>query len=238
MIDRIPGTLKADIQRRLRCYGYGVPDFGRAVYSKENAVTLVFEGEIQPFQFDSGTARTHEMHLHHLPWPIEVLQGLGEADVTMHVTLSYFVEPSPGRRGWTSSTSHRYQSHGLRFDVIRPTEDDQTFLRRLTRAAWDDPKKRPDGGVQETRNWTVGPDGRTNGSVHSDWWTGVATELAASNRIAVYPITGWWKERPHKGRADSKTRYSLLVSIETAAQEVDLYTAIANQIEVATAIVT
>ena len=228
MLERFPGTLKVEVQKRLRCYGYGVPNLRRALYSAENAVTLVFEGEIQPFRMDAGSAKTNEMHVHRLPWPVEVLQALGEVDVSMHVTLSYFIEPSPGRRGWTTSTSHRYQSHGLRFDVMRPTEDEPAFLRRLTRAAWDDPNVRPDGAVQETRNWTVGADGRTNGSIHSDWWTGVATELAASDRIAVYPVTGWWKERAHKGRVESKTRYSLVVSLATPEQNVDLYAAIAD----------
>lgn len=238
MISRFPGPLKAEVHKRIRCYGFGVPDLRRAQYSAENAVTIIFEGEIQPFRMEAGTAKTKEMHIHRLPWPVDVLQGLGEVDVSMRVTLSYFVEPSPGRRGWTTSTSHRYQSHGLRFDVIRPTEDEPAFLKRLTRAAWDDPKIRPNGAVEETRNWMVGADGRTNGSVHSDWWTGLATELAACDRIAVYPVTGWWKERAHKGRVASKTRYSLVVSVSTPEQNVDLYAAIANQVEIASVIET
>ena len=37
----------------------------------------------------------------------------------MRVTLSYFIEPNPSQRG---NSRYRYQSHGLRFDVKRPTE--------------------------------------------------------------------------------------------------------------------
>ena len=60
---------------------------------------------------------------------------------------------------------------------------------RISRSEWEDPKKRPMSS-KETRHWTIGEDGRTNGSLHSDWWTGKAVELAQCGRIAVYPVTG------------------------------------------------
>jgi hypothetical protein len=172
------------------------------------------------------------MDVHTIPWPTSVLEDLGETEVTMRVTLSYFIEPSPGRRGWTTSTSHRYQSHGLRFDVIRVQEDEDAFAKRLTREAWDS-DNRPTS-TPDNRRWVVGSDRRTNGSLHSDWWRGLASDLAVCNRIAVYPVTGWWKERKHKGRVESSTRYSLVVSLETDDQSVDLYTAITAQAEVNT----
>ena len=71
-------------------------------------------------------------------------------------------------------------------------------------------------------------------TVHSYWWTGNAADLAATNLIAVYPVTGWWRERPHLGRFNSSARYSLIVSIETANVEVDLYTPIVNQATILT----
>jgi hypothetical protein len=40
------------------------------------------------------------MHLHQLPWPTEVLEDLGPTQVSMRVTLSYFIEPSPNNIGW------------------------------------------------------------------------------------------------------------------------------------------
>lgn len=227
MLARFPGTKKTTVQKRLRCYGYGVPDLDRALYSLTNAVTLVYEGELQPFKLDAKKKpKSNHMHLHSLPWPKQKLEELGETPVTMRVTLSYFVEPSPGRVGWDNK--HRYQSHGLRFDVIRPTETPGEFRQRVSRAEWDDPKdlkSRPDT-VTETRNWVVGEDGRTHGSIHSDWWTGTAADLAAAGQLAVYPVTGWWRERPHLGRVTAKTRYSLIISIETPNATVDLYTPI------------
>ncbi len=233
MLARYPGERKSQVQQCLRCYGYGVPQLGKALWSSENAVTLIYEGELQPFQKPRSEVATKEMHLHALPWPKEVLEGLGETHVSMRVTLSYFVEPSPGRRGWTDR--HRYQSHGLRFDVIRPLEGVDEFRKRLNRNEWDDPKKRPES-VEETRNWVVGDNGRTHGSLHSDWWEGDASMLARCNRIAVYPVTGWWRERPHLERWGKKARYSLIVSIETPGVDVDLYAQIVNETTVVTEI--
>lgn len=230
---RIPGDAKADVHRRLRCFGYGTPSLQRALWSAENAATLIFEGELQPYHKVESSYKTKELHLHRIPWPTEVLELLGEVLVTMRITLSYFVEPSPGRRGW--GEKHRFQSHGLRFDVISPLETEEQFTRRISRAMWEEDGQRPDN-VPETRNWVVGRKGRTRGSIHSDWWTGTAAELARCGTLAVYPVTGWWRERPHLSRYNRKARYSLLVTIETPSVEIDLYTPIVNEVEVSTVI--
>jgi hypothetical protein len=178
-----------------------------------------------------GKVQTNEMHIHQLPWPRELLLGLGDTRVSMRVTLSYFVEPSPGRIGWQNR--HRYQSHGLRFDVIRPLEDLSQFRQRVSRAEWDEVNERP-SNVSETRQWVIGEQGRTHGSLHCDWWEGSAAELADSNRLAVYPVTGWWRERDHLERWSSRARYSLIVTLETPNNDVDLYTAIAAETSVGT----
>ena len=57
-----------------------------------------------------------------------------------------------------------------------------------------------------------------------------AAEAAEVNVVAVFPRTGWWKERHYLGKVESKTRYSLIVSIRTSETEVDLYTPVAIQI--------
>jgi hypothetical protein len=231
MIERIPGTSRAAVQQRLRCYGYGTPDTRRTIYSAENAATMIFEGELQPFERDGHRIKTKDMHLHELPWPIEVLQDLGDTPITMRVTLSYFIEPSPGRKGW--GRKFRFQSHGLRFEVKSPLETLDAFKRRISRAVWDDEEGRP-SSVPEVRNWVVGANGRTHGSVHSDWWQGTASELAASGYLAIHPVTGWWRERPHLGKVESKARYSLLISLETSDEEIDLYHAVENLVPVTT----
>lgn len=220
----------AERHNRVRCYGFGVPDLQRALWSASNATTLVLQGSLQPFDNEHGApAKTKDMHLHRLPWPTPDLQELGELDVRMRVTLSYFIEPNPGRRGWTRK--HRYQSHGLRFDVKRPLESSEAFHKRISKAAWDEEDQEIEYG-KDDRNWELGDRLRRKGSLHSDTWHGTAAELADCGVIAVFPVTGWWKERRHLERWDRWARYSLIVSIETDSTDVNLYTPIATQIGV------
>jgi hypothetical protein len=235
MGERFPRETKAEAQPRLRCYGYGVPDLRRALASAENKVTLLYEGELQPFQKKMSEYRSFEMHIHQLPWPIEILEHYDMLQIRMRVTLSYFIEPSPGSVGW--SASDRYASHGLRFDVIRLTENLQMLKQRLSRDFWDPPNVRPTNQAEESRNWVIGENGRTHGSVHSDWWVGRAVDLAKCGNIVVYPTGGWWRDRPHLGRYDSKARYAMIVSLESEGEEVELYTPIVNLTNVTTEII-
>ena len=170
-----------------------------------------------------------EIHFHDLPWPTEVLQGLGEAPVEMRVALSYFVEPNPARRGWTRRYS--YASHGLRFDVRRPTETDARFRKRLNKRALEEDERRP-SSVDDAGEWYLGSRERVRGSLHVDHWTGTAADLAARGSIAVYPVTGWWKEKPKSDRSEIGVRYSLIVSIETPENEVDIWTPVATMASV------
>jgi hypothetical protein len=75
--------------------------------------------------------------------------------------------------------------------------------------------------------WHVGSETRNRGSVHSDIWEGTAADLAARGLIAIFPVTGWWKELKARDQSDLGARYSLLISIETPIQEVDIWTPVA-----------
>lgn len=231
-----------DRRQRLRCYGYGVPDLPSALRSLRNSATLIVEGSLQPFdQVTTTDAEGHarkdikakDMHLHELPWPTAVLESLGATQVRMRVTLSYFIEPSPGRRGW--KRPHRYQSHGLRFEVKRPAETNDAFHKRISKAARDEDEEKFSAGSDD-RNWEVGYQLRSHGSIHSDTWAGTGAALAACGAIAIFPVTGWWRERPHLRGWERQARYSLLVTLETGQQSVDLYTPIAAQIVTPTVI--
>jgi hypothetical protein len=87
------GTI--DYRNLLRCVGYGVPNLRRLLSSLDNSLTLVAESELQPFFRENGQIKTREMRPHPLPWPTEALTAIPDANVTMRVTLSYFVEPKP-----------------------------------------------------------------------------------------------------------------------------------------------
>lgn len=104
----------------LRSVGYGVTNLQRACYSASNKLTLIAQDSLQPFiKTDdapgSNDPKLNEMRLHELPWPREELLQL-PTNARLKVTLSYYVEPNPSRRGYRQRYS--YQSHGLRFEVI------------------------------------------------------------------------------------------------------------------------
>ena len=197
----------------------------RSLRSADDALTLVVQAQIAPF----ANRKMHEMHLHELSWPTEVLAGLGNASVRLRVTLSYFVEPNPGRRGWKKR--HRYASHGLRFEVRKPTETTDEFRKRLNQRALDEDEEKPGIGG-DSSDWYLGEKARNKGSLHSDLWVGTAADLAERGVIGVYPVGGWWKEQPKRDRSADGARYALVVSIETTATNVDLWTPVATEIGV------
>jgi hypothetical protein len=210
--------------RLVRRYGFGACNLERAILSAKDALTLVAQATLRPFQ----DGRMREMHLHELPWPINVLRDLGEAEVRLRLTLSYFIEPNPGRRGW--KRRHRYASYGLRFDVKSPTETLEGFRKRLNRLALEEDEQKP-GGITETEGWLLGERARNKGSIHSDIWVGTAADLAERGAIGVYPVSGWWKDQPKRDRSDQGVPYSLVVTIETDAQDVDIWIPVAVQVQ-------
>jgi hypothetical protein len=212
----------------LRRYGYGVPNFGRALFSSLNDATLIVEDSLRPFWRDAnGVVKTRDMHLHTLPWPHAELELLGETEVELRVTLSYFVEPNPGDRGW--NRRHRYASHGLRFAVKRSLEALPSFQARINGAIEMEEQGLPaDVGGDD---WMLGSI-RNLGSIHSDRWRGTGAELARRDAIAIYPVGGWWKEKPNLVRYDRQVRYALIVTIRATAGVIDIYTPIQAAIPV------
>jgi hypothetical protein len=221
-----------DLKKLVRCYGHGVPDMQTLLSSLDNSLTLVVQSELQPFFKDDEDKqkriKTREMRLHPLPWPTDELAALQNTEVTMRVTLSYFVEPSPGARGWTPR--YGYQSHGLRFAVRNPLESVPTFEQRINRAAREEDYEA--AGLGDP-GWRFGYANRSLtsiGSLHCDTWRGRAVDLASRGHIAVYPTMGWWNKRPHLEGWKKSARYSLVVTIATPGIETDIYTPVANQL--------
>jgi hypothetical protein len=209
----------------LRRFGFGVPSLDRALQSAGNALTLIVQDRLRPFD----DKKLREMKIHDLPWPKDELADLFDTTVKMRVTLSYFVEPNPARRGWRDR--YRYASHGLRFDVRQAGQSIDDFRKQLNNLALSEDEKKPDrdGDGDE---WALGPNMRNHGSLHADIWTGSAADLADRGVIGVSPISGWWKDHPTRDRSKLGVRYALVVSIETP--ETDIWTPVANQVGVST----
>ena len=220
---------KSDYGRLLRICGYGVPNLARALACTSNSLTLISEATLQPYTKKEGRSgcSTKEMHLYRLPWPRDVLLTLGETAVALRVTLSYFIEPGPGEIGWRDK--YRYASFGLRFALNSQGEEQDDFMKRLNKAARNEDEGSPDTNSGSDR-WVIGANSRDKGSVHSDIWKGTAADIATCNLIGVYPVVGWWRERAWLGRWNKKARYSLIVSLHTQKESVDIYTPVAVQL--------
>lgn len=219
---RRTGNLKQQ-QLMLRRYGWGVPNEERVLHSSAQAVTLVVQDQFTPFT--GPDFKVPILRLHSLPWPRHVLRDLGGTKVDLRITLSYFIEPSPSRRGWRKKFS--YASHGLRFKLQDPLETEEQFIRRVNKEAWFEDEQRPSGSRVK---WLIGEKQRTVGSLHQDVWETTGAELATTGLVAVHPVGGWWKHNRNSDRRDSPVRYSLVLSLRTPDTQADLYTPIQLQL--------
>lgn len=235
MLDEFPNSSRKECEQRLKVYGMGVPNLERARDSASGFTTMIIQDALQPYYFDDSEKKdkTNEMHLHDLPLPQKVLEDLADSQIKMRVTLSYFIEPNPPRRGYV--VKYNYKSHGLRFSVIRPHETLQQMRIRLNRNSWPEKNrkenKRPERAIPDNRNWDLGESLANRGSIHSDTWNGTAAELAASRYICVYPVSGWWRNKSSESSIEKKARYSLIVTISTDNTELKLYEGVVNEIE-------
>lgn len=217
---QFPAHNRRDMQRRLRFCGYGVTSEERALYSTENGFTYIAQEMIQPFIKRRGESspRINEMHLFELPWPKELLEDLAETNVSMRITLSYFIEPAPGEIGWKDK--YRYANCGLRFDVNNEGEDERAFKLRINKLI--EAVENEERGSNDSTRWLIGSDNRNKGSIHSDELNLTAAQLATCNLIAVFPIGGWWKTRTNLNCYNKSMRYSLIVSLDTPIEDIDL----------------
>ena len=210
----------------LRTCGYGIPDFSKAAYCLDNSATIVIQGAIQPYNTDRDRNQgksTMNAHIHELPWPSELLSSLGEIDVKLKATLSYYIEPSP------NYNKTRYQSAFLTFDVNRPTETREELIDRISNNIEHDGDK---SAPSNEKLWAFGIKQHSQGSVNSDFIETSAANLSLMRYLAVYPHKkGWWATSKSK-KENQTMRYSLVVTIETPAQDVQIYNEVVNQISI------
>lgn len=217
----------------LRSVGYGVPVLEKALYSANNSLTLIAEREIQPYHLVGTAGKSKEYHLFQLPWPSDILAGdLFDQDVTLKITLSYFIEPNPGSKNKRYVNNFHYHSHALEFAVIKEREDLDVFKRRISSAA-ELPEDQIDNAEEK---WSI-KRVRSRGSIRKDFITMSGADMAVRNIIAVYPKPGWYRTRKKLHKENSVVRYSLVVTVETPDVNVDLLTPVLNMIAIANEVV-
>lgn len=212
-----------------RRFGYGLPDLPRALASASNDLALVAQAYIQPYDRPARTLRDErptgpigygKAHYYDLPWPTKTLEELENTPIALKVTLSYFVEPYPLAASMLDPA--RYRSFGLRFDLKRKRETEAAFQRRKNAAMGDRA-----GGEETDVGWLFGERAAAAGSLHVDVWSGTAVELASRDKLCIYPVMGWWRDRPSQERYLDRARYALVVTLEAPQAKVDLQTQIA-----------
>lgn len=220
---------KSDYVKLLHHCGYGEPNLNKALWSASNSLSLVCQESLKPLKKNGSKIDFNQINIHDLPWPKDELLQLGHTPVKMRVTLSHFIEGNPGACDASFSGSrYQYESLGLRFEIRRPAESTPDFLKRIN-------KNEREKGVKfestsTDSDWLIGPKNRVRGSIHSDIWIGTAADLANRGMLAVFPVTGWWKNSINRERYNIPIRYSLIVTITTPDSEIDLYTVVQNQI--------
>jgi hypothetical protein len=205
-----------DTRDRRRAFGYGAPRLDEASYSSSQRPTLILESQLRPEQWiENG----RELHLIELPLPDQALAALGATMMEISVTLSYFAEPN-------ENNLRTYQGAKLRWGLQRPTETAAKFRERINRL------DRPEDytGAVEDLPWEIGYDTRSRSTVQSDRASVTAEELRAVGAVAVWPVGGWWRDR--EDRLEAAIRYSLIVTLDAGEADVDVYTAILNELQV------
>jgi hypothetical protein len=203
----------------LRAAGYGVPSVDAAAYSWRGRPTIVVQDGLRPAtpRADGGTERP--VHFIRLPLPDEELLALGEQEVELAITLSFFAEPNEANR-------RNYAGASLRWDIQRSTETTEDFRQRVNRL-----ERNPDfTGTAAPYAWEIGTDVRARGTVQSDRCRLTAASLAGERSIAVFPVLGWWEGRSE--RVDSAMSYGLIATVDVGDADVDLYTMVQAAIEV------
>lgn len=215
---------KTALEVLFRRYGYGKPDLDRALASASNAVTLIVQDEIRPYENVRSGRRMNEMRLIELPWPTEVLRELGNTPVTLRIALSTFIAPNPSETA--RGKKLRYASHGLRFKLKGENENVDEFERRVGRASTEEDARPVEG--PDSAEWDFGTNRRDVGSLHIDSLTIKASDLARRGCIAVHPVGGWWKDSKIVDPAECVARYGLVVEIDSPSEY--LYTSITQKI--------
>lgn len=221
-----------DVKTILHSCGYGVPNEQKAIVSSDSRVTFIAEDTIKPFVQGKGNKlKFGKMNLYQMPWPKGLLAGMNDQPVRLKITLSYYIKPSPGLRSQLNKYS--FQSIRLKFDVCGAHESRREFENRIKRFTEEGEERGPRDPELANR-WVIGINNRNQGSIISDSFVTMGVAMAGCDTIAIYPSGGWFKNKLEN--LDIEIPYSLVVTLESPEEEVQLYneveTTIAHRVQV------
>jgi hypothetical protein len=194
----------------LRAFGYGVPHPERAMSSDSNRPVMIYEGSLVPSRHD-GRKADRQADFIELPFPWDELDAIGESNVELAVTLSYFTEPTD------NLTRRAYAGGRLRWDLQGPTETADSFRARINRIVLDQGVAPGSGSYA----WEIPSDERSRGTLQHDYATVPAANIAGARLLAVYPVLGWWEDSSEGwGKA---LPYSVVVSVDLGEVDIDLH---------------
>lgn len=204
----------------LRAVGYGQPQRDVAVASNRERPTLVLEDRIAP-ERAVGEANM-PMHVARLPLPSGELLALGDLQIELAITLSYFGEPNEARRT-------KYLGGTLTWDLQRRGETADDFFRRVNDLERPAGEPRPQAAADW--EWQIGQQARSRGTVQSDRQVVDAAALAGDKLIAVWPTHGWWADHLAQ-RRDAEIQYALAITLDAGDADVDLYGLVKARVDV------
>ena len=194
----------------MRSFGYGVPRPELAMASASNRPIMVYEGSLRPSRH-AGAKPDREADFIEIPFPEDELYAIGQSDVELTVTLSYFAEPTD------NLTRRAYAGGRLRWDLQGPTETVDGFRARINRVVHEQGVT-PGAGSYP---WEIPSDDRSRGTLQHDYTTVRAADLAGPRLLAVYPVLGWWEDSRDGWEKDLP--YSVVVSADLGEVDLDVH---------------
>ncbi|AKS32775.1 hypothetical protein AFA91_13770 [Mycolicibacterium goodii] len=199
----------------LRAFGYGVPRPERAMSSDSNRPVMIYEGSLTPSRHDGPNADRRADFIE-LPFPEDELDAVGESNVELTVTLSYFAEPTD------NLTRRAYAGGRLRWDLQGPTETADSFRARINRIVLDQGMAPGSGSYA----WEIPAEDRSRGTLQHDYARVPAASIAGARLLAVYPVLGWWEDSREGWVKDLP--YSVVVSVDFGEADIDLHSILAE----------
>lgn len=200
---------------KLRCFGYGIPELGRATENNEHRITLYSKG--------SKSIHAREAQIFRIPVPLEIRKQANDQDILIEVCLAYTAKPRRTRRSTRS-----YLCVWLDWESSKMNESLSSFKRRVIK---DSTETEDDG---DSIPWMLGKMAdkhivrgarRNTSTLQKDWAVIKAYQLPEDFCICVMGHPGW------DVRPEASANYSLVVSFEAINKNLEIYIPIKVQID-------